>query len=167
MDAATLYDEDIYAWAMDQAEALRRVGRSRPELTNTVDWAHVAEEIEDVGSEKLNKVESLLRRALAHLVAYVSSPHSDPAKGWAGEIGTFLTDARRTFTRSMRQKLDMEEIWRDALIEAEGKLTPYGESLRDPLPKACPFALDELLSKPAELQRLREVIEQGTATERP
>jgi hypothetical protein len=154
MDAATLYDEDIYAWAMDQAEALRRVGRSRPELSNAVDWAHVAEEIEDVGKAELNKVESLCRRALAHLVIYASLPESQAARGWAGEIVTFLKDARKAFAPSMGQRIDMDEMWRDALAEADGKLAPHGEALRADLPDRSPFSLEDMLDPKITLRGL-------------
>lgn len=42
-----LYERDILIWSEQQADLLRRVARG--ERVNGVDWAHVAEEIEDVG----------------------------------------------------------------------------------------------------------------------
>jgi len=44
MDAATLYRDDIVAWAERQAAALRALAL-RPELSNAVDWANLIEEM--------------------------------------------------------------------------------------------------------------------------
>jgi hypothetical protein len=41
-----LYERDVLAWSQHQADLLRRLGRG--EQANDVDWAHVAEEIEDM-----------------------------------------------------------------------------------------------------------------------
>ena len=43
-----LYDRDVLAWSEHQADRLRRLARG--ERVNDLDWEHVVEEIEDVGS---------------------------------------------------------------------------------------------------------------------
>ncbi len=65
-DGAELYEQDILLWSEQQAELLRRLARG--ERVNGVDWAHVVEEIEDVGNSELHAVTSLLRQAVVHLL---------------------------------------------------------------------------------------------------
>jgi hypothetical protein len=59
-----LYDRDALAWSEHQADLLRRLARG--ERVNDVDWAHVVEEIEDVGLAELHAVESCLDQMLVH-----------------------------------------------------------------------------------------------------
>jgi hypothetical protein len=61
--AAALYDEDFYVWTRGQADAIR-AGR-RDEL----DVANLVEEIEDLGSERWNRVRSRSRAIIGHLLA--------------------------------------------------------------------------------------------------
>ena len=60
MDRRSLYEDDIYAWAQQQADALRRLA-TRRDLPNELDLENVAEEIEDVGRSELSRVESYIR----------------------------------------------------------------------------------------------------------
>ena len=53
-----LYDRDVLAWSENQAALLRRVARG--ERVNDVDWAHVVEEIEDVGKSEKRELQSRL-----------------------------------------------------------------------------------------------------------
>ena len=46
MDRRSLYEDDIYAWAEQQAAALRRLAGTRRELPNELDLENLAEEIE-------------------------------------------------------------------------------------------------------------------------
>jgi Domain of unknown function DUF29 len=57
MGMSDLYDTDIVEWSERQAALLRRLA---PHDSNELDWPHIAEEIEDVGREQRNAVESLL-----------------------------------------------------------------------------------------------------------
>jgi hypothetical protein len=46
---ALSYEDDVYTWSLQQAEALRRAARSRVNLPDPIDFANVAEEIESLG----------------------------------------------------------------------------------------------------------------------
>jgi hypothetical protein len=48
-----LYDTDIVEWSERQAALLRRLGRGERINSDELDWPHIAEEIEDVGWEKV------------------------------------------------------------------------------------------------------------------
>src|SRR3982751_6885999 len=62
------YDRDLYGWAVEQA-ALLRAGRIAE-----ADALNIAEEIDDVGNEQYDKLESALRLILLHLLKWDHQP---------------------------------------------------------------------------------------------
>ncbi len=75
-----LYDEDFYAWAVGQADALRRLADLRP--STGIDVAHLVEEVEDLAKAERNAVRSQLRRLLEHCLKLEHAPAVDPRPGW-------------------------------------------------------------------------------------
>jgi Domain of unknown function DUF29 len=57
---AELYDTDFYAWAQQQAQALR----THSPGDNRLDVEHLAEAVEDLGTSELHAVEPGIRRRL-------------------------------------------------------------------------------------------------------
>jgi hypothetical protein len=103
-----LYDRDAFAWSELQADLLRRLARG--ERVNDVDWAHVVEEIEDVGLSKLHAVESYLDLMLVHFLKAHGWPDSQTVRQWRMEIGSPQKNAARRFTPSMRQRIDLARL---------------------------------------------------------
>jgi hypothetical protein len=139
-----MYDDDILLWSAHQAELLRR--RAAGELVNEaeLDWPNIAEEIEDVGSNRLHAVESLLVQAMRHMLKAEAWPHSLDAPSWRADAIDFQRQARRRFVPSMRQKIDIPTLYVDALAalpEAMDGQLPLS------VPAACPVTLDELLAE--------------------
>lgn len=137
-----LYEQDILLWSERQAELLRRLARG--ERVNGVDWAHVIEEIEDVGNSELHSVRSLIRHAMVHLLKAAAWPSAQPHEHWRSEVVGFLTDAESRFAPSMRLKIDLDQQYRRALKQV--RLTTIDARPPGPLPDRCPFALDTLLA---------------------
>jgi hypothetical protein len=54
--SAARYEDDVYTWSQQQAEALRHAARSRANLPEPVDFANVAEEIESLGASELREL---------------------------------------------------------------------------------------------------------------
>jgi hypothetical protein len=137
------YDADILLWSEHQAALLRR--RAAGELVNDaeLDWLNIAEEIESVGSEQLHAVESLLMRALIHMLKAEAWPLSRDVPHWQAEARVFRSQARRRFVPSMRQRLDLLGIYADAL---RGLPETMDDQLPLPVPAECPITLDELLA---------------------
>ena len=139
-----LYGDDILLWSERQAELLRR--RAGGELVNDadIDWPNVAEEIESVGSEQLHAVQSLLRQALIHILKAEAWPLARDAPNWRADSVRFRADAADRFAPSMRQRIDLDRIYRQAVralpetIDGQAPL---------PVPDACPVTLDDLLSE--------------------
>jgi DNA-binding PucR family transcriptional regulator len=75
-----LYREDFYAWTRDQAAALRQLAEAR--WNGPLDLAHLAEEVEDLGSEQKWAIESQLERIIEHTLKLEYSPAADPRRKW-------------------------------------------------------------------------------------
>lgn len=137
-----LYERDVLAWSEREAGYLRRL--SRGERVNDVDWAHLVEAVEDVGLSELNAVSSHLEQVLVHLLKLRAWPESQAARHWRVEVVAFQRNAARRFAPSMRWRIDLDRLYRDAADQLEA-----GRAHGDPplgLPADCPFTLDQLLA---------------------
>jgi Domain of unknown function DUF29 len=110
----SLYERDALAWSDQQAALLRRIAAGE-RLNESVDWANVIEEVQDVGLSGLRAVRSLLRQAMMHLLKLHAWPNSSSAVHWPAEVGAFLVDAEDAFSPSMRQRIRLDEIYTRAL----------------------------------------------------
>jgi hypothetical protein len=133
-----LYDRDILAWSRAQAERLRRLAAG--ERVNDLDWAHVIEEIEDVGKSQVDAVRSLLLQALLHALKAAAWPDHSAARKWRNEIATFLVQARARFQPDMAQAIDPADLHRrarNAVLDLD---------MRRP-PRALPAVSDHTLAE--------------------
>jgi hypothetical protein len=142
-----LYDDDILAWSERQAALLHR--RARGELINEtdLDWANIAEEIEDVGRSELRSCRSLLRQALRHMLKAEAWPLSRDAPTWRADAIDFRHQAADAFTEAMRQKIDVAKLYADALAAMPKKID---DVLPLPVSRVCPVTLNELLAPPPD-----------------
>ena len=146
-----LYDRDVLAWSERQADLLRRLAAGE-RLNEAVDWPNVIEEVQDVGRSALRSCRSLLRNALVHLLKLHAWPTSPAAAHWREETANFLDDAEDCFTPSMRQHIDLAELYRRSVRQVRAAAVDASEPR--PLPEACPFVLDDLLDPNAEVKNL-------------
>lgn len=144
MESMTSYHDDIYAWSQEQAAALRRLAETRRDLPNELDFVNIAEEIEDLGSSELHRVESFLELLLRDLVKVASAPGAPPVRHWGGEIKIQHASVSKEYRRSMRQMIDLDVLWQRAVLRADADLDQHGDALLADLPAACPFSLEEL-----------------------
>lgn len=138
----TAYDTDILTWSERQASLLRRVGAGEI-INDQVDWENVAEEIESVGRSQLAQVKSLLVQAIAHMLKAEAWPLSREVPHWRAEALGFRGDAADIYTPSMRQRVDVAQLYARALRRVPETMDGQGPL---PLPEACPVTLDELLA---------------------
>jgi uncharacterized protein DUF29 len=80
-----------------------------------LDWPNIAEETESVGRSELAAVKSLLRQALVHELKARAWPQSLAAPGRRAEARLFQAQARDHFAPSMWQRIDVRELYADAL----------------------------------------------------
>ena len=146
-----LYDIDVFAWSERQAALLQGVARGE-RISEMVDWPNVIEEIEAMGRAELHGCESLLGQALLHLLKLHLRPDHMAAAHWRGETYGFLSAARRRFSPSMRQRIDLEELYQQAATQLRLSLDdPQGQRV---MPESCPYALDDLLAAPSDVASL-------------
>jgi hypothetical protein len=140
-----LYWDDTLLWSEHQSALLRRLAAG--ERVNDVDWEHVIEEIEDVGKSELRACESALSRAIEHMLKIAGWPGHRACEHWRAATLVFLGDAKRAFSPSMRQKIDLADLYGGAVGDIR-ELTLDGLS-PSALPDRCPFALLAKLAPPA------------------
>jgi hypothetical protein len=98
-----LYEEDFYAWTRDQAQALRRLAASRPNLA--LDFPHLIEEVADLGTSQRDAVRSQLRRIVEHCLKLEYSPAQAPRAGWHETIVGARIELEDKLTLSLRRGL--------------------------------------------------------------
>ncbi len=137
-----LYERDALTWGETQSGLLRRLAAGE-RVNEQIDWANVIEEVQDVGLSELRACRSLLVQAMRHILKLGAWPNSLARSHWFEEAATFLLDARRAYTPSMRQRIDIASLYHDAL--AVVLLVTDDSGPRAGLPEVCPFTLDDLL----------------------
>ena len=79
--AAAAYERDFYAWLMEQARHVR------DGHWNAIDRENLAEEIESLGREQFNKLESALRVLMLHMLKWDHQP-TKRSRSWALSVRT-------------------------------------------------------------------------------
>ena len=174
MDHDTLYETDICTWAEQQAAALRGIV-SRADLPNELDLPNIVEEIEDVGTSHFRAVTSFMRLILSHTILIALNADTQSVRHWTFEVFTFRGHLIQAWQRSMRQRIDMDLIWRHAVREATLKLTLYRDSgtvsgrdkIMVRLESGCPFGIDDLCGEAFEFHDLVERLRAHLAPDEP
>ena len=136
------YDTDVLLWSEHQTKLLRRIAEGEP-VNESPDWPNIIEEVGDVGLSSLRVCRSLLVQALVHMLKAMAWPSSREVPHWAAEARRFRGDAADALSPSMRQRIDLAEVYRRALNAMPDMID--GQSPL-PVPDVCPVTLDELLS---------------------
>ena len=162
----TGYD-DFFAWSQEQAAVLRRLA-ARRDLPNDLDLAHIAEEIEDVGRSELHSVQSYIRLTLVHLIEAARVNDDGLRAHRRSEIVSFRNDLLTRYTPSMRQRIDLDLLWKRALEEAEARLAAYGQPGLANAPATCPLPLDAFLAERFDFERalkaMMAAVDRGSAS---
>jgi Domain of unknown function DUF29 len=133
-----LYDTDILLWSEQQAALLRR------RAANALDWDNLVEEIEAVGRNELHAVEGHLIQALLHDLKAEAWPSSRDEPHWRAEARVHRDAARRHYTPSMAQRIDVAKLYRQA---QRGMPETIDGTHPLPMPATCPVTLAEMLSE--------------------
>jgi Domain of unknown function DUF29 len=145
--AEQLYEEDFYAWTRDQAKALRRLADER--WNGPLDLLHLAEELEDLGSEQQWAVETQLERITEYLLKLEHSASADPRRQWTISVNHARGEIGRRLTPTIRNQVEpaLSDLYRRSRCNAELSLLDHeeAEAARAP-PADCPYAFDDLLA---------------------
>jgi hypothetical protein len=142
-----LYKDDFYAWTRDQARALRRLAEER--WNGPLDLEHLAEEVEDFGSEQQWAVESQLERVIEHLLKLEHSASADPRRQWMISVVDGRGEIERRMTATIRNEVEptLGKRYRRARRKAELALAADGEKeAARALPDDCPYDFDDLIA---------------------
>src|SRR4051812_29713264 len=107
---ASRYANDFYAWTREQSRLLREMSAGASGL----DVVNLAEEVEDMGRAEILRISSLLRQTILHLLKMAIDPDSQAAHHWFDEAVTSQGDAVLALSPGLKQRLDLEKVWRVA-----------------------------------------------------
>ena len=134
-------EADLYSWARHQAELLR-AGR-----LSEIDPVAIAEEIDDVGEEQYDKLESALRVLMLHLLKWDHQP-SMRSRSWT----TSVREQRRRVLRQLRKNPGLRPRLDEALVEAyeDARDEASAETGLPPsiFPVRRPFEYAEIMERP-------------------
>jgi hypothetical protein len=107
-DLKTLYETDTVAWSEHQAAALRAaaLGGSNQHL----DWANLAEEIEDLAKSLRRRLRRQIARIIHHQVKLEYSPAIEPRNGWRRTIRLARVDIARILEDSPSLKREIPRL---------------------------------------------------------
>jgi hypothetical protein len=133
--------DDLYSWAVRQAELLR-TGR-----LSEIDPVAIAEEIDDVGEEKYDKLENALRVLMLHLLKWDHEPHRR-SRSWSASV----REQRRRVLRQLRKNPGLRSRLDEALGEAyeDARDEASAETGLAPrvFPAQPPFDYAEVMERP-------------------
>jgi hypothetical protein len=139
------YDRDFYTWSQEQGRLMRE-GRWAD-----IDRENVAEEIESLGREQFNKLESAIRVILMHMLKWDHQPRKR-SRSWALSIATQRVRLEQVLEDNPgltpRVKQALARAYRLARLEAIGE-TGLKASI---FPDACPYSFDEITSRPFDFE---------------
>ena len=133
--------DDLYSWARRQAELLRagRLSESDP--------AAIAEEIDDVGDEQYDKLESSLRVVMLHLLEWDHQPDRR-SRSWTLSI----REQRRRVLRQLGKNPGLKPLLDEAISEAfEDARDEASSETGMPLtafPVSRPYGYSEIMERP-------------------
>jgi hypothetical protein len=162
MNRSTDYDADILEWSEQQASALRGLARTRHDLSNELDWEHVAEEIEDVGRSEFFAVQSFVRQILIHVFKAVSAPDTVSMLHWRKEVVAFRQDLLDHITPSMQSRIDLSKLWQQAFKQVEADLAVHGQSVPPVLLSRCPLTLADIIDPDFDFIKAVEAVRKRT-----
>jgi len=141
----SLYDRDFYAWTQEQARLLRDRAELLP--NDPVDWAHLAEEVEDMGKAIASSVRSCYARILEHLLKLEHSSRADPRGGWIDSVDEHRLRIPQHLRDSpgLKPRLDalFAEAWQDARRAALLSFRRHEPAAAGAVPERCPYGREQ------------------------
>ena len=133
-----LYEIDDYLWLEETIKLLKTKDLDNLDLDNLI------EELESLGRNDLNKVRSLLRQIIIHilLLEYWQEEHYRNYRHWQGETIAFRDDLNNSLTTTLKNKL-VQEL--DHIYNVAVKVVVQKTGLASNLfPDNCPYSLEQL-----------------------
>jgi hypothetical protein len=145
---APTYDEDFYAWALDQSNRLRALADARANVP--LDLANLADEVDGLAKYVRNLYRSEIRRIIEHLLKLEFSPASSPQAGWQVSIMSARQELADNLTPTLRREVqgDLDKLYRDARKRAASSMADEGkEAAAKSLPLSCPYGFGQIVDE--------------------
>jgi hypothetical protein len=133
-------DEDLAAWAFHQAMLLRASQWQK------LDATLIAEELEDVGHEQYDKLESALRLILMHMLKWDHQPQRR-SRGWKTTIENQRDQITKLLARNPSLKGRREEALLIAYRAARRKAFSETGLEIEVFPVDCPYGWNEITER--------------------
>ena len=135
---SSIYEEDYQQWLDNTVLLLKN------RQVDSLDYEHLIEELEALGREQKNAVESLVIQVIQHLLFYQywSSQREDNQRHWRGELIGFRTQLELRLTTNLRNHLSNRL---DYLYSKAKKMAEVKTDLK--LPSENPYALADILDE--------------------
>ena len=134
------YEEDLYAWSLQQA-ALLRARRA-----DSLDWEHLAEEIEWMVGRDRRELKNRLRIILLHLLKWQGQPARRGAS-WRKTLRTQRRQIKDLLQESPSLRRLVPELIREAYPDAVKDAVDETGLTSEHFPGSCPYASDEVLNE--------------------
>lgn len=135
----TGYEEDFYAWTIEQAKLLRSGEFSR------IDTLNVAEEIESVGRRDRRELADRIEDLIVELLKWLCQPGAR-CGNWHSEILQQRFEIEHIINDSPSLREFTEERLAEAYSDARERVVEELRLLQPDFPAECPYSLDQLLS---------------------
>jgi len=134
-----VYDDDVVAWAQEQAQLLRNGQWLR------LDVEHLAEEIEDVGKSEKRALVHRLAVLVEHLYKWQAQPERR-GDSWLTTIRLQRLQVQRLLARmpSLRAMMADNDVWIGVWDDAV--LLLVKETALADIPPRCPWTLQQVLT---------------------
>ncbi len=134
------YERDLYSWSLEQANLLRAGKIAEADALN------IAEELDDVGNEQYEKLQSALRILLLHLLQWDHQPQRRSRSWWAS-----ITVQRNQVVRVLRTnpglKPRVDEVTIEAYEDARVLAAAQTNLGLGGFPARCPYGWEEIMER--------------------
>jgi hypothetical protein len=134
------YDRDFYSWSLEQARLVRE-GH-----WNAIDRENVAEEIESLGREQFNKLESAIRVLLVHMLKWDHQPDRR-SRSWVLSIEAQRVELDDVFSDNPGLKPRIAEAIGRAYRKARIEAAKENGMEKAAFPDQCPYSWDDVVSR--------------------
>jgi hypothetical protein len=134
------YEEDLYAWSLEQAALLRA------RRVEGLDWDHLAEELDSMGGYQRRELESRLCVILLHLLKWQAQPGLRGAS-WRKTLRTQRREIRNLLKQSPSLRRQVPDLMHEAYADAIKDAVDETGLPADRFPTECPYAADDVLAE--------------------
>lgn len=132
------YESDFYKWAFTQADLLKKGDFEK------VDFKHIIEEIEDLGTSQRSALESQMTRLMMHMLKIKYQPEKH-TKSWDKSIGNARVEIEKIIRKNPSLKRELNEAKNEGYYFARKKAhIETGLEIKK-FPEKCPWTLGEVL----------------------